>query len=347
MNSSGKGFDDLTVIKGIGPARQTWLRESLGVRTYADLASLSADEIQSQLIKDKPKNIPDRETIEGWIAGAKEHTAGAEHAAEPAGPVTDMEAEEHVSSSNEANDASHQPVEAARAETENDEVAKATSHKDGWKPFASFVVEFQERTLAQDTEYRTTVHHIEADTDAKWSGLSPEQFPLWMLEQVKDRISLQATKEQPPEPEKVAKPVPAATSPLKVKITQIRAFQPPGTANLIGTGQSGQPFQGLVKGHTPFALEIRFGLVGEAVAGSTKNLAVYRARAYVQDSSTGKSIQLGDTEPDTLIADKLDYTATLPDLTLIPGTYRLFALIALQATPIKPDFIVLPVFKVA
>jgi diguanylate cyclase (GGDEF)-like protein len=66
--------DRLTKIKGIGPARQQWFRESLNVRTFQDLAVLSVDEIESQL---KAANqIAARDKIEQWIIEAQE-LAGA------------------------------------------------------------------------------------------------------------------------------------------------------------------------------------------------------------------------------------------------------------------------------
>ena len=47
-NSNNKEYDDLTVITGIKEARQRWLRKSLKVCTYADLAALSEDQIAAQ-----------------------------------------------------------------------------------------------------------------------------------------------------------------------------------------------------------------------------------------------------------------------------------------------------------
>ncbi|MCK4471724.1 MAG: hypothetical protein KAW49_08045, partial [Anaerolineae bacterium] len=74
MNSSYREDEDLTVIKGIGPARQQWLRESFNVRTYGDLAVLSADEIESRLKAEG--RIASRSEIEQWIARAQELAAG-------------------------------------------------------------------------------------------------------------------------------------------------------------------------------------------------------------------------------------------------------------------------------
>ena len=44
--------DDLTILQGIGPARQQWLRASFGVRTFADLAALSPAAIEQRLKED-------------------------------------------------------------------------------------------------------------------------------------------------------------------------------------------------------------------------------------------------------------------------------------------------------
>ena len=58
-----------------------------------------------------------------------------------------------------------------------------------WKPFASFVVEFQMRTLdGQKPEQRTKVHHIETDTCAHWSGIENRQICQWMLDQVAESV---------------------------------------------------------------------------------------------------------------------------------------------------------------
>lgn len=48
MEANETRYDDLTKISGIGAARQQWLARSFGVRTYADLAALLADEIEAQ-----------------------------------------------------------------------------------------------------------------------------------------------------------------------------------------------------------------------------------------------------------------------------------------------------------
>lgn len=61
-------YDDLTTIKGIGPARQQWLRETFGIVSYADLAGLSADAIYERL---KEGQIASPTVIDSWIRQAQ------------------------------------------------------------------------------------------------------------------------------------------------------------------------------------------------------------------------------------------------------------------------------------
>lgn len=63
--------DDLSLIKGIGPARQQWLRDVFGVHTFGDLANLTVDEIQSQL---KKGQVVSRSDIASWIEQADQLT---------------------------------------------------------------------------------------------------------------------------------------------------------------------------------------------------------------------------------------------------------------------------------
>jgi hypothetical protein len=143
-----KPRDDLTVIKGIGPVWQKRLQESLGIYTFQDMAALSSDEIVSGL-----KPAPTKSDCEAWIRQAKELAATAESSEF-----------ENVESGNQTN-----PL----AELSN------------WKPVASFVVEFLNRTMEIDTEQRQTkVQHIETDTNASWPGIENVALCRWMLEQM-------------------------------------------------------------------------------------------------------------------------------------------------------------------
>jgi hypothetical protein len=64
--------DDLTQISGIGVARQRWLRETMGVRTYDDLAALDPAALESTL-REEGKIIAPGD-IQVWIEQARELT---------------------------------------------------------------------------------------------------------------------------------------------------------------------------------------------------------------------------------------------------------------------------------
>jgi hypothetical protein len=293
--------DDLTTIKGIGSARQQWLRESFNIRTFQDLAALSVDEIDSRLKAEG--QIASRSKIAQWIAQAQGLAA-----IEPA-PQTRM-----------------RPAGSKVTVINTPPGEKG----DGWRPFASFVVEFQTRQVeGRATEQRTTVHYMEGDRGETWPGIKSRQLGQWMLDQIGDR-SLPKT-----EPDKVPSGTayPATAPPVTVQIAQAQAFQPPQAETPTALGKAGRPFLGFVRSSEPFALKVLFGLGGHAAINVTQKQITYRAQFHAYDLSTGKRTRLGDSEPDTLIEGELSYSATLPEITLQPGMYRLQILTTLEDRP--------------
>jgi hypothetical protein len=305
--------DDLTVVKGIGPARRRWLRESFNVRTFHDLAALSVDEIGSQL--KAAGQITSRLEIAEWIAQAQELAASVNQSSQRDVGSTEAEAEEKANS----------PV-----------------REDDWKPVASFVVEFQVRQFeGQAEEQRTTVHHMEADRGETWPGIEGEQLCQWMLGQAGRKL------QQEPEEGFPVETRPAAARAVTVEITQVQAFQPPQADTPIGTGRAGQPFSGFVRSGEPFALEASFGLAGPAAAEVAKTQVTYHAQLHAWNRSTGERTYLGDTKPDTLVEGKLSpYKAVLPEITLQQGMYHLRILTTLQGVRTAPGYLEVPLFQV-
>jgi hypothetical protein len=70
--------DDLTAIEGIGATRSQWLRTSLGVQSYADLAALSADDVVTALRA--AGQVASPSVVANWIVRARELAEAAEHA---------------------------------------------------------------------------------------------------------------------------------------------------------------------------------------------------------------------------------------------------------------------------
>lgn len=69
--ATDSGPDDLTTIKGIGPAMQDKLR-ALGLNTYRDLAAADAEALAQQL-KATQRTITAKQ-VRGWIQAAREQT---------------------------------------------------------------------------------------------------------------------------------------------------------------------------------------------------------------------------------------------------------------------------------
>jgi predicted flap endonuclease-1-like 5' DNA nuclease len=63
-------LDDLTVIKGIGPAVQEKLR-SLGITTFRDLATANPDDLAKHLKGSQPVS---KARVHSWIKAARERT---------------------------------------------------------------------------------------------------------------------------------------------------------------------------------------------------------------------------------------------------------------------------------
>lgn len=95
MNRKNRAYDNLIEIKYIGPKMQSWLREKLHVRTYQDLADLSVEQIQAQLLADK-KTVAER-NIEAWIKQAKELALEAKAESEVDLPKKARDWEEYAS----------------------------------------------------------------------------------------------------------------------------------------------------------------------------------------------------------------------------------------------------------
>lgn len=320
MNLRDRESDDLTAIKGIGPTRQQWLRESLGVRTYRDLTALSVDEIESRL-KAEGRPVP-RSEIEEWIVQAQEYI----DINLPPPPVPEPEVE-------------------AGMEGNSSEV------EDAWKLLASFVVEFQVRQVAgRASEERTTVHYMEADKSEEWPGIEGEQLRQWMLDQVSEKLP-RDLEEEVPVGEPSAVPLadeaqPTAPRPLTVAVAQLRAFQPPKTQVPSAVGETGRPFQGFVRGDVAFALEASFELAGPAAVEAASEQRTYSLQFYAHNRATGESIDLGATPPEVIGEAQPSYSAALSKVSLPPGMYRLHAVVVVEGTPPVMGYLEVPLLQV-
>jgi hypothetical protein len=319
MNSNENAFDDFTAISGIGPARQIWLRDTFGIHTYQELAELTVSQIESKL-KAEGK-IVSRKAIESWIDQARDL-------------MPESAASEQVK---------ERPVAGELAERLN-----SAGHRNGWEPFASFLVYFQTREKDQDQlAYRTLVHYMEEDRETSWPGIEVRGISAWMLGQISDLVDLPKLEER----EEVEQPAPAspkAVSLPEIKIDQVRVFQPATADAPAHHLKAGQAFVGELERDRPFRLVVDIGLTGEAAGELAEQGLICLARCYEYDSRTRASALLSESPPLGLERGKLDYTFEIPDASLPHGDYRMWVVVTtMQTDLLAPDFLELPGLKVS
>lgn len=335
MDANKSEYDDFMQIRGIGKAGQRLLHDELHIHTFEALSALSVDELDA---RSKAAGFSfARNMLEQWIAQARDLAAARAAAKLPTGEATPATVvpPATTAASREAPAPSHPAAEPAALDV-NAEPAPAGAAEE-WKPFASFVIEFQTRKLAdQPEEQRTKVHYVEADKEQIWPGLNGEAPCLWMRDQVL------GSREQVVE---APVPLPAGMGPV-VEIVEINAFQPPELETPIGSGRAGQVFTGLLTAEEPFALEVLFHLTRTIDSGSAQPSLGYRSQFYTRSIITGEKVHLGDTTLTPLVAGQSVYTSRLPAATLPPGNYRLQALVTFPGLATVPGFCEIPLLQV-
>jgi len=303
MNKNDREYDDLTVIKYVGPKLQSWLRENLQVRTYRDLAALTVEQIQTQLSADKKTVAKLR--IETWIAQAGELALKAE----------EKEA---------ANPALVEPI-----------VPPSVPKKAGnWKEYASFMVYFEAREVNGEREKRIAVSHLEVDKSDAWSELTSEPY-LWMIDQAGERPFSGVPHMPSLEQAESDEAVPAEKA--EVKVTQVRLFQPPEAKKPLVTS-NGKPVQQELSAGKPFALEVLFSLAGKGAESIVKQEPTYSIQVLSKEVDTKEGVDLVGSKPEALVKGVFEYNVKMPQVTLDPGLHQLWAMVAVQADNTVPNF---------
>lgn len=291
MNAQETRSDDLTAIKGIGRARQQWFNETLAVRTYEQLAALSADEIDASL-KTAGK-LSSRAEIESWLGQARALVTT---------PPAVFQAQEGL-----------------RAST-----ATIAPTSETWTPMASFVVEFQKQTgAAGSPAWRTVAHYVEADLGATWPSVALDQVRQWLAEHV--AMPEPESEESPPEVEAIASPV----QPPTVRPREIRILQRPHDLTTIDMARPLPPAIRHVSHEKPITIEVDLALAG-AANWPTGSPVQYTARCQVHDLTRGQRPYWLDmetaqaAEDDTAGVERSEFA----ELQLEPGVYAVGILIS-------------------
>lgn len=277
--------EKLTAIKGIGAARAKRLQQVLGVETITDFAVLTADEVNTAFVG--KKNIGSPQDIEGWIAQARE-LAGAQ------------------------ND------EAAS-------VAVTAVVDEKWQPFASFVVEFQERQSEGVIKQRTSVQYMEGDVTETWDGIAEQPVCQWMQEQVRDQIRTVPADDSAVDAnqEPIAEPETAVVSPLDWTIEQLAIFQPPEASHPVAVGQPDMSFIGFIR--SDLASLFRVVLTAADLQSTEEAIAQnYQMQLFARNLSLGVNTPLNLQLDESFSGENAAaYQVLAAEGVLQPGRYRL------------------------
>lgn len=322
--------DDLAAITDIDPEARRLLKTQLNIHTFDDLANISPGKIASAL-KNNGRTDVTRDRIKRWIAIAKQ-SSEERVLYEPGMEPTSERALASLSQTRGTHDA---PASKGSSQPEHTSAPAGTSEivKDnGWQPFATFVVEFQERTDGVAGVYRTSVHYMQADKGSAWDGIEQGQSCEWMFSQIADQIV--DVREQPTAQvihheiaetpalrtsEPIPVPQPSAPTRPDLVFDQLRIYQPPHQRVPVGIGTARQPISGIVQSAFPFTVEIILRTVGVI----SRRLTGHHIEIYAHNLDKGRSSLLGRDPQIALTNGQPYYTLRLADVRLEAYTYRL------------------------
>jgi hypothetical protein len=320
MKTSEYDSDDLTQIKGIGPARQKWFHEVLGVYMFREFAALSVGRVEKAL---KASNkIVSHSEVEYWIAEARGLAAQKEILPSPS-----------------------QELE-RKAMVAKDAIRKLEA---GWRDAGMFIVKHQARRTDRDEmETRILVQSINVEPNGTWQDdlgkptlVDGEHLYNWMLEQNGTLPQLEPLTRSEPV-------VDVSVDPLCVRldITQMRAINESGAEISFPIEHPSAGFQEMQKVETQFKLSTEFTLRGDSANKITRGNGEYYTSYYAKNHATGERLHLGDSDRNPLHAGQLNYMSVLDNVTLAPGAYRLSVITTLRGHQPLLSFLELPMIRV-
>ncbi len=207
-----------------------------------------------------------------------------------------------------------------------------TVREDGWKPFAAFVVEFQTHQTADDTvEWRTKVHHMEADQTKMWAGVEHDELCAWMIQ----HLGVEA--EQLPAAAELSEPQPEVFSPAMEPIPQLIATiqREAVTTSSPEPSAKAQPSPGFSARYYRLLAKVQ-----EATVGTTQSNHAIQAESLPEGRELYHQLPGSVEQEDAVTTHAL--TAAAPQLTETSSRYeRLLARVqgqekAATTSPIIP-----------
>jgi len=348
-----RGHDDFTAIRGVTKPTQDWLIDSFGVRTFSDLAKLSAGEIESRAKKAKRTGMS-RSKIENWLAQAGRLAVAS----------------------------SSTPKTGRKAEVIDTEEVNSRKGQSKWKTLAQFVVVFEECEVSGGKEQKTTVGQTEnGGANATFDGLDRERLGQWMWDRLGVEVHTvvpeaeaevaQRVTEAETHSEEAQKPLdepgessveprksvveaspppidapPSAPSPAALEIPEIQLIQPPKTGVTCRLGPDGKMPTYFVTADEPFTIKASLELSGSGAAEATKKRMNYSVKFYAHNRSTTERVNLGETTPTATAEGQMSYTASLSGAKLLSGIYELRVVATLQGGRARAGYLEVPLLQV-
>jgi hypothetical protein len=331
--------DDLTKIRGIGAAREQWLHDA-GIRTYADLAAISADELKARLDA-AGRDIP-RTLVERWIEDAARLAPPGERAQTSAGAGW-KELGEFVIVFEEHEDRGEQRVHVHHMAEDRDATWQGFA---GLEPYQWMLEQLGIPPVDVLAEVRAEAMQMVEQTKGEWQTALIERLERLEREfddlrtQVKERLA-----ETELRPRGAAAPASPPTSqaepaeePVTVKqsavftIDRLVVEQPPGSSTpVVITGSEAAPV--MLQRDAPFSLGITFRVKAADLAGLEDREAPYAVQIRAHDLETNTTRWLVNARSGEITAGQTVYSNTFSDLTLPAGRYRLDVLVVSSALP--------------
>lgn len=229
---------------------------------------------------------------------------------------------------------------------EKEETAVAPKQP-AWKPFASFVVEFQQNSEDETGQRRTKVHYMEEDKEVIWPGIERERLGLWLGQYVQVQEELPEAK-QPAAPPKAsappAKPTPlppkARAARLTVRATNVHLGRPPDDVIVVHLDEGERPFLTHIYHQQLKTLALDFALEPDKAGQPLPQLAVQCQLHNL--TTTRQSPVCLDMQRDLESAGLRYQTKLTP---LAPGIYRI-RLFLHGERPLRPPYLELPKLNV-
>ncbi len=378
-NQNGNIYDDLTQIEGIGVIRQRWLRETLNVYTFKDLAELAPQQIDIQLRHDrKPVALHD---IERWIAQAQALVGltGSNSSASN----SNQAAPQPISNPMESALVESDPVESDPVESDSSQGITPRQHSsspsssiqeatpDQWEPLASFVVEFQSRQNPdhpEDQEYRTLVRCLDTERVRILPGLAAQQAQQWMWVQLDDIPMRSLAEESLAHPDDngherdgastptLGQPPSVETSSLEetsaphtavsIRVTQVLIRQAMEPVVSMAFGSSEPQILGSLQAHRVFQPEIVFELCNLEPAQLQAHQVIVHIHVYAYNRATGSIVTVGAPHRVSIDQVESQYGVTMPAVNLQQGLYRVKVLLSLEGVPSIPGYSEIPLLQV-